>query len=406
MSDPASSTPVSDEQPKRSWFKRVIKIVLFCLVLLSVAVGISSYYLSVPFAWPAGLGSPKKSAVEERFSALESTIDQKIEQTLADFSSSQAQSRSQSEARMKKELETASEKMTQLDAVVNEISLKLAEIEREDPTQTARLQEFNDRLDGFQITLQEIRAQVNATQSAVESGLGRPVTEQDVQDLIVNRAELLDAYWTVREIQEQINKGSKAQALTGFDALLTQWRQSPNSDLSALVPLMTQQQAVLNDWAPTQWNDWQILIQGWLSESDGWRFSKVSSAAFDEGLNSQSEPEPDGGGWLARMTRLFAGIVQVRPRAVGALSARDQHVARANIEQRLLLLQMAVASQNVPSIRSQAAGLASEIERLFLANDTQAVLDGLQTLASLEDSPPPDVLREVQQSIERALYQP
>lgn len=419
MSDPTSSTPKIVTQPKRFGFKRLIKTILVAFVLLVMAVGVSSYYLSFPFVWQAGLWSTKSDTVEERLSAIEvrieselsnsamgARVEQEIEQALTEVSSRQSQWRSESEAAIQQALETSSAQTARLSAAIDEISGKVSDMEREDRSQTDRLQEFNDRLDRFQASLQEMRAQVNVAQSAVESSLGRPVTEADVQDFFVNRGELIDAYWTVREIQELISKGSKTRALESFGALLAQWRQSTNQALNSLVPLMIQQQAVLDEWTPTQWDQWQALIQGWLGESSRWRLNGATDTSDDPASVSQPATQRDHQGWLARIRQVFSGIIKVRPRDVAALSARDQRLARANIEQRLLLLQVAVASQNVPSIRSQAASLASEIERLFDSSDTQAIRNGLEALSVIEDSPPPDVLGEVQQTIERALYQP
>ena len=418
MSDPTSSTPKTDTQPKRSGLKRLIKTLAVVCVLLVMALGVSSYYLSFPFAWPAGLWSTKTGAVEERLSAIEARIEselsnaavgarvqEEVERALGEASSQQSQWRSESEAAIKEALESASAQTSQLSQAIDEISSKVSDMDSEHQSQTDRLQELNNRLDRFQTTLQEMRAQINATQSALESSLGRPATEADVQDFLVKRAELVDAYWTVREIQDEINQGSKSQALSSVGALLSQWRQSPNPALSSLVPLMTQQQAVLNAWEPTQWDQWQALIQGWLSESNRWRLNGATAISDDPAPVGQPTPQRDNEGWLARIRQIFSGIVTVRPRDVAALSKRDQRLARANIEQRLLLLQVAVASQNVASIRSQAASLATEIERLFDPSDTQAIRDGLEALAVIEDSPPPDVLGEVQQTIEQALYQ-
>lgn len=419
MSDPISSASKTDTQPKRTGFKRLIKTILFASVLLVVALGVSSYYLSFPFIWPSGLWSAKSSEVEERLSALEGRIDselsngamgaqieQEVEQALADFSSGQSRWRSEFEAAIQQQLETASAQMSQLTAAIDEISSRLSDIESEFSSQATRTLEFNDRLDQYQSTLQEMRAQVNAAQSAVESGLDRPVTEQDVQDFLINRAELVNAFWAIREVQELVNQGSKAQALTSYDNLLTQWRQSANQDLNALVPLMTQKQAMLSNWTPIQWNQWQERIQNWLGQLHGWQFNNASDALDRQTLAREAASESDRQGWLARMRHLFSGIVRVRSRDLAALSDRDQRVARANVEQRLLLLQMAVASQNVDSVQSQAADLYADIVQLFDPIDTQSARNGLQALAAIKDSSPPDLFGEAEQTIEQALYQP
>ena len=113
-----------------------------------------------------------------------------------------------------------------------------------------------------------------------------------------------------------------------------------------------------------------------------------------------------GDGWMSRVTDLFTALVQVRPRNLAALSNRDQRLAQANIEQRLLLLQVALASQDVEMTRSQAAQLSIEIERLFRPDETQNVINQLQRLTEIEDSPPPSSLGGVKEAIEQVLYQP
>lgn len=419
MSDPAVSTPNTDSQPKRLGLRRIIKSLSATLVLLVVAAGVSSFYWSYPFAWPLGFWSGQSSPFEDRLSALEARvesewsngavgarIDQAVEKALTELSSQQSQQRLESEGAIKQEIETISAQMAQLKSEIDEVSGQFSDRESEDQAQATRLQQFSDRLDRFQATLEAMSVEVKTAQSAVESGLGRPVTEAEVQDFIAQRVELIGAYWAVREIQDQISQGSKTSALASFSALLGQWRQSTNSVLNSLVPLMTQQQAALNDWAPIQWNPWQGMIQGWLGEINGWQLKGAETTADHQASLGQSASQQNHPGWRARVTELFSRVVEVRPRDLAELSQREQRLARANIEQRLLLLQMAVASENVDGIHAQAAQLGSEIERLFDPNDTQSVREGLQTLANIEDSPPPEPLKAVQQTIEQALAQP
>lgn len=412
MSDPASSNPATDEKPKVSWFKVVLKTGLALILLAVLAVGFGSYYLSYPFVWPA-----QAKLLDQRIIELEQTIesealglamDERIEQStdraLERFSSGQSQSQSQ----LKVELGTVATEIDRLNAELNNVFDTLAGLQDSDQSQARRLDELSDQVGAFRVLAEDLRSRIDQITSVIEPNHAGPVTEESVRIFIAKQAQFMEAYWTLLEIEGHINRQSKALAMAGYEALGNTWGRSSNEDLKALLPLLSEEQAQLAAWSPNDWAQWQRGIQDWLVEHKRWSFQQAKNAKEDPSQSDAARLEEGEASksWMNRVAQLFAGMVKVRPRNLGALSERDERVARANIEQRLLLLQMAVVSYDVMGARTQAAQLALEIEQLFDLVETQDVRNRLQRLAEIETSPPPDSLNGVRQAIEQVLYQP
>lgn len=421
MSDSISPNPTTDEKPKRSWFGVIIKAGLTLVLLALLAVGAGSYYLSFPFVWPKDLFSGQKSALEQRVielerviesevfdAAMDRRIEQRMDQALEMFSATQSESETQWQSQTQLKLEALSEDIGRLNAAMEGILAAVSVAQDAGSAQASRLDELGEQLEAVRGSTQDLRLKLNQAMSGIETNQAGVVTEESVRAFVATRAHLMEAYWALLEIEGHIQRQSKDLALTGYEALIAQWSRSNNEELSALLPMLRQEQENLVDWSPTDWAQWQNRIQGFLVEHKRWSFSQVSPATAKETQTKDPPTQAPGvsEGWMTRVGQMLAGVVRIRPRNVAALSARDQRVARANIEQRLLLLQMAVASHDVSGTRAQSAQLALEIERLFDLKQTQEVLNQLGRLADIEASPPPDSLSGVKRAIEQVLYQP
>lgn len=413
----ASSNPTTNETPKRSRFGVIVKAGLALVFLAVLALGASSYYLSFPFGWPTGIWPAQKNALEQRVveleraiesevlgDAMDRRIEQSIDSSLEQFASTQAQAEKVWQSQFEDKLEALAGEVDQLNAAIAQVSATVSVVEDANRTQGTRLDELGEQVATFGRAIEDLRSKVNQAVSGMGDSNGS-VTEESVRVVMAQRAQLMEAYWALLEIEGHVNSRSKDWALAGYEALGREWAQSNNDDLLALLPRLEQEQASLAEWSPTDWAQWQTSIQGWLVDHKSWSFAQVNPATIEEPKAEVSSAEA-GEGWLARLGQLLSGVVRVRPRDVAALSARDQRLARANIEQRLLLLQIAVTSHDAVATRGQSAQLGLEIERLYNADQTRAVRDQLERLASIENSPPPDSLGVTKRALEQVLYQP
>ncbi|HEY7905944.1 MAG TPA: hypothetical protein VIC53_03370 [Wenzhouxiangella sp.] len=417
MSDSISPNPVSDKKPKASRLRAFIKGGLAVVVLAVLAVGAGSYYLSFPFEWPKDLFSAQKSALEQRVIELEKAtqsdvmdrrIEQRTGQALEAFSSAQSESQAQWQSQTQEKLEALSKDIERLKAAIEGVSSTVSATQEADRSQASRLDELGEELATVRVSTQDLASRLNQAVSGIEANQAGSVTEESVRAFVATRTQLMEAYWAVLEIEGHMQRQSKGRALTAYEALIAQWSRSNNQELSALLPMLRQAQESVVAWSPTDWGRWQTRIQDWLVEHKRWSFSHANPASAKEVQTNDSTTQAPGvsEGWMSRVGQVLAGVVRIRPRNVAALSAGDQRVARANIEQRLLLLQMAVASRDVSGTRAQSAQLVSEIERLFDLEQTQEVLNQLARLANIEASPPPDSISGVKRAIEQALSQP
>ncbi len=428
MNDSAGPSPEADKKTKSSWSKKILRLALALAVMAVFAVGLSSYYLSYPFAWPSSIWPSQENPLEARLRSLERTIESEVlgdpmsermdarierslEQALAAFAAKQSQARSEQDA----EHQAVSADIERLQLVLDEVTANLSEAQGANPSLALRLAALDEEVSDLGRSLANLNRRLDERSAGMVPNASGPVTEASVREFMANRGELLEAYWALLEIeghlkQHDIGKPSKDLALTGYDGLATKWQRSDNEDLKRLLPLLAQEQAAVASWSPVEWTQWQTQSQEWLGNYKSWSFSQPSTdlvaPAEAEADRTLADAREAGDGWMSRVTDLFTALVQVRPRNLAALSNRDQRLAQANIEQRLLLLQVALASQDVEMTRSQAAQLSIEIERLFRPDETQNVINQLQRLTEIEGSPPPSSLGGVKEAIEQVLYQP
>ena len=374
--------PLSAKPQKRSRWKRALLVMGLLGVLVAGGLGASMYFFGYPVAWPAW-GHPLNEQV--------TNLAERVERTASDQADELARLQrlvDDNAARIERLSDQVDERFSQVDALQSTLRDNALKLDQ----QAIGLERVNDARQQNRRAIDALSETLNQSVSErSQRGVSATIDDEGVRAVAREQALVLAVLEHLMAAERHVQRLEVAAAVRAYDAsarlVLDSDGEGPR--WSTLAAQLSQERQQLDTWPQIDWGAHQAAVikvgEALRQRSRPRDTGSVARADPTQTADQRPQQHRSDNLW-ARIQAAASTLVSVRPRDPAKLSDSEKQTVRAMAFQRLLLLESALVTRDVASIRRHADRLLQDIEKLDPTGDgvSAAILLALQELRSLD----------------------